>query len=148
MFLFVLFLLQDRTHAAYCSTQTLDDMDILESIVSDQPEIGHLMDSSSSGQFSVCALVISVSITQPEVIKKSTLETVWKKVYIFIILNFFHFFLFQTTERVTRSLEMSDEEEQEQQAEEKTSSNTEEELSVRETVIRNTIAKPIPKKYI
>ncbi|XP_030266833.1 uncharacterized protein LOC115578126 isoform X2 [Sparus aurata] len=80
---------EDRTHAAYCSTQTLDDMDILESIVSDQPEIGHLMDSSSSGQFS-------------------------------------------TTERVTRSLEMSDEEEQEQQAEEKTSSNTEEELSITE----------------
>lgn len=72
----------------------------------------------------------------------------WKKVYIFIIFEFLSFFLFQTTERVTRSLEMSDEEEQEQQAEEKTSSNTEEELSVRETVIRNTIAKPIPKKYI
>ena len=61
-FFFFLFVLQDRTVAANCCPQTPDEMDISESILSDQLEItsSDFKDSSSptEEELSVCEMVI------------------------------------------------------------------------------------------
>jgi hypothetical protein len=64
---FFLFVLQDRTIAANCCPQTPDEMDISESILSDQLEMtsSDLKDSSSptEEELSMCEVVIICAIT-------------------------------------------------------------------------------------
>ena len=67
MVFFFLFVLQDRTIAANCCPQTPDEMDISESILSDQLEMtsSDLKDSSSptEEELSMCEVVIICAIT-------------------------------------------------------------------------------------